>query len=111
MLKWISAGTTYSKHIKKTVKINGDRLTVICTGKRNKQILKGLTPGNKYFIDIFGVHTMRHNLTFNLKSISVWFNRSQPIELKDSIILMLKLPELGRQAVFYFKVKLLILTT
>lgn len=91
-------------HMHYVIHTDPNGVTVTCTGKRNRQILKGLLPAREYFIDVFGVHTKLDNLTFNLKSTSIWFNRTKPIVLSDDDVVTTKLSELGRQSVFSFKV-------
>lgn len=80
-------------------------MTVICTGRKSRQIVKGLVPNKKYYIDLFGVHTKLENLTFLLNSSFIWFNRSRPVNLQNDSLFTFQLPETGRQAVFVYKVK------
>lgn len=77
---------------------------VVCTAKKNRVQLQGLRPNRQYFMDLFGVHTRKDSLIFRMASTSVWFNRSQPQQLADDVLLTAKLSEMGRQTVFSYKV-------
>lgn len=75
-----------------------------CTGLRNKQILRGFVPHQKYFVDIFGIHKTIPGLTFKLGSTSLIFNRSNPIELTADRVERGKLSEFDKRSSFLFKV-------
>ncbi|CAD7088521.1 unnamed protein product [Hermetia illucens] len=79
---------------------------VICTGMKPNQIIKGLVPNMKYFIDIYGVHSKKQNLTILLKSTSVWFNRTHPGTLRDNLLTLGKMSgsKRDREAIFSYKI-------
>lgn len=74
-------------------------------GTKSRQILRNLKQNQQYFIDLFGVHTNLNNLSFPLRSTSIWFNRSDPIVITDGKIVTARLSEFGRQLVFSFRVR------
>lgn len=84
--------------------IDPNIITILYTGPKTQQIIKGLIPNMKYYIDIFGIHTKLRNLTFLLKSTTTWFNRTHPIQLVDDIMTIRKIPATTSASVFSYKV-------
>lgn len=88
------------------IPIDSKRGTALaCTGLRNKQILRGFVPHQKYFVDIFGIRKNIPGLTLKLGSTALVFNRSNPIELSDDQIEHGRLAEFDKRSSFIFKVK------
>lgn len=75
-----------------------------CTGLRSKHIFSGLTPNNKYFVDVFGIHKKVPGLIFRLASTSLVFSYSNPIELREDRIETGKLSEFDKRTSFVFRV-------
>lgn len=87
-----------------TFSVDHSTVTVACTGRRTRQILKGLQPNSLYYLDVFGVYTLQMNKTFRLGTLTAWFNRTRPIQLQEGRVRVGKLATLDRLAVFSFKV-------
>lgn len=76
-----------------------------CTGLRNKQVVRGLIPNKKYFVDIFGIHQKINEFTFKLASTTFIFNRTNPIELKEDKVEIGKISEFEKKSAFSFRVR------
>lgn len=75
----------------------------MCTGRRNKQILRGLTPNKKYYVDVFAIHQTISGFTFKLASTTLIFNRAPPSELTEDKIEVGKLTEFDKISSFSFR--------
>ncbi|XP_069964473.1 protein NDNF [Bactrocera oleae] len=85
-------------------KIDVRNVNIICTGAHTQQLLRGVLPNLTYYLDIFGVHTRRQNLTFHIASTQVDYNRTHPVALSDNMLTMRKISGLNGVQVFSFKV-------
>ncbi|XP_055908609.1 protein NDNF [Eupeodes corollae] len=94
----------WQKPAERVKKIDPRITNVICTGSRTQQVLKGLTPNTTYFVDIFGVHTKRQNLTFHIAATTVKFNRTHPSSLRENDLSVEKISGMTSVSVFSFKV-------
>uniref|UniRef100_A0A1A9X4A5 Protein NDNF n=1 Tax=Glossina brevipalpis TaxID=37001 RepID=A0A1A9X4A5_9MUSC len=81
----------FSKQAEKARKIDPHITNVICTGSRTQQVIRGLATNYIYYLDVFGVHTKKQNLTFHLSSSSVYFNRTHPTALKTHALNIVKI--------------------
>lgn len=77
---------------------------VICTGSRTQQLIKGLAPDYIYYLDVFGVHTKRQNLTFHIANSTMHFNRTHPTVLRQNSFHIERIAEMHGVRVFSFKV-------
>ncbi|XP_017470266.1 PREDICTED: uncharacterized protein LOC108361966, partial [Rhagoletis zephyria] len=84
-------------------KIDPRTTNIICTGPHTQQLLKGVLPNLTYYLDVFGVHTRRQNLTFHIASTQVDFNRTHPVSLRANMFTMKKISGLHGVQVFSFK--------
>ncbi|KAL9874639.1 protein NDNF isoform X3 [Glossina fuscipes] len=94
----------FGKQAEKSRKIDPHITNVICTGSRTQQVIRGLAINYIYYLDVFGVHTKRENLTFHLSSSSVYFNRTQPTALKTHALNIVKISGLHGIQVFSYKI-------
>ncbi|CAD7011379.1 unnamed protein product, partial [Ceratitis capitata] len=85
-------------------KIDPRIINIICTGAHTQQLLRGVLPNRTYYLDVFGVHTRRQNLTFHIASAQVEYNRTHPLSLSDDMLSMKKISGLNGIQVFSFKV-------
>lgn len=76
---------------------------VACTGQRNNHIFRGFARNQKYFVDVFGVHSKIPGLTIKLGATKVVFDRSSPFKLIDGAMETGKLTKFNRKSVFTFK--------
>ncbi|XP_067633214.1 protein NDNF [Eurosta solidaginis] len=88
----------------RTKKIDPRSINIICTGSHTQQLLRGVLPNHTYYLDVFGVHTRRQNLTFHIASMEVDFNRTHPVSLRANMLTMKKISGLHGVQVFSFKI-------
>ncbi|XP_058979717.1 uncharacterized protein LOC131802938 [Musca domestica] len=93
-----------SRPAERAKKIDPHTTNVICTGSRTHQLIRGLAPNYEYFLDVFGIHTKRQNLTFHIASSTIHFNRTHPALLKANSLSIVKISGLHGVQVFSFKV-------
>ncbi|XP_053963480.1 uncharacterized protein LOC128866627 [Anastrepha ludens] len=85
-------------------KIDPRITNIVCTGAHTQQLLRGVLPNHTYYLDVFGVHTRRQNLTFHIASTQVDFNRTHPVSLRANMLTMKKISGLHGVQVFSFKI-------
>ncbi|XP_055628994.1 uncharacterized protein LOC129770286 [Toxorhynchites rutilus septentrionalis] len=91
--------------IEEEKKIHPDaKTTIVCTGVRTKQLIKGLRSNTSYFLEVFSVHTQKNNLSYLLGSTTVHVNRTRPTQLIEGKLFVGKLSTLGGLTLFSFKV-------
>ncbi|XP_049295459.1 uncharacterized protein LOC125770158 [Anopheles funestus] len=78
--------------------------TIVCTGTRTKQLLRGMKPNVTYYVDVFAIHSQHNNLSFLLGSTQVLLNRTRPTQLIEGKVVVGKLSTLGGVSLFNFKV-------
>ncbi|XP_058128368.1 protein NDNF [Anopheles ziemanni] len=78
--------------------------TIVCTGTRTRQLIRGMKPNVTYFVDVFAIHSQHNNLSFLLGSTQVQLNRTRPTQLVEGKVVVGKLSTLGGLALFNFKV-------
>uniref|UniRef100_A0A182PMW1 Ionotropic glutamate receptor C-terminal domain-containing protein n=1 Tax=Anopheles epiroticus TaxID=199890 RepID=A0A182PMW1_9DIPT len=78
--------------------------TIVCTGTRTRQLIRGMKPNVTYFVDVFAIHSQHNNLSFLLGSTQVKLNRTRPTQLLEGKIVVGKLSTLGGISLFNFKV-------
>uniref|UniRef100_A0A182JCN9 Protein NDNF n=1 Tax=Anopheles atroparvus TaxID=41427 RepID=A0A182JCN9_ANOAO len=78
--------------------------TIVCTGTRTRQLIRGMKPNVTYFVDVFAIHSQHNNLSFLLGSTQVQLNRTRPTQLVEGKVVVGKLSMLGGLALFNFKV-------
>ncbi|XP_075168674.1 neuron derived neurotrophic factor nord [Haematobia irritans] len=103
----VTIETILSKPAERAKKIDPHTTNVICTGSRTQQLIRGLAPNYVYYLDVFGIHTKRQNLTFHIVSSTMHFNRTHPAILKANTLSVVKISGLHGVQVFSFKVPLL----
>ncbi|XP_058055143.1 uncharacterized protein LOC131206567 [Anopheles bellator] len=82
----------------------GTETTLVCTGTRTRQLIRGMKPNVTYYVDVFAVHSRHNNLSFLLGTSRVQLNRTRPTQLIEGKIVIGKLSTLGGLALFSFKV-------
>lgn len=80
------------------------KTTIVCTGVRTKQLIKGLRANTTYFLEVFSVHTQKNNLSYLLGATTVHVNRTRPTQLLEGKLFVGKLSTLGGLTMFSFKV-------
>ncbi|XP_035788895.1 protein NDNF-like isoform X2 [Anopheles albimanus] len=78
--------------------------TLVCTGSRTKQLIRGMKPNVTYFVDVFAIHSRHNNLSFLLGTTQVQLNRTRPTQLIEGKVVIGKLSTLGGLSLFSFKV-------
>ncbi|XP_053661527.1 uncharacterized protein LOC128710497 [Anopheles marshallii] len=78
--------------------------TIVCTGTRTKQLIRGMKPNVTYYVDVFAIHSQHNNLSFLLGSAQVQLNRTRPTQLLEGKVAVGKLSTLGGISLFNFKV-------
>ncbi|XP_050091269.1 uncharacterized protein LOC126574900 [Anopheles aquasalis] len=78
--------------------------TLVCTGSRTKQLIRGMKPNVTYFVDVFAIHSRHNNLSFLLGTTQVQLNRTRPTQLIEGKVVVGKLSTLGGLSLFSFKV-------
>uniref|UniRef100_A0A182N2R6 Uncharacterized protein n=1 Tax=Anopheles dirus TaxID=7168 RepID=A0A182N2R6_9DIPT len=78
--------------------------TIVCTGTRTRQVIRGMKPNATYYVDVFAIHSQHNNLSFLLGSTQVQLNRTRPTQLVEGKIVVGKLSTLGGISLFSFKV-------
>uniref|UniRef100_A0A182SUD3 Fibronectin type-III domain-containing protein n=1 Tax=Anopheles maculatus TaxID=74869 RepID=A0A182SUD3_9DIPT len=78
--------------------------TIVCTGTRTRQLIRGMKPNVTYFVDVFAIHSQHNNLSFLLGSTQVQLNRTRPTQLLEGKVVVGKLSTLGGISLFNFKV-------
>uniref|UniRef100_A0A182QWQ9 Protein NDNF n=1 Tax=Anopheles farauti TaxID=69004 RepID=A0A182QWQ9_9DIPT len=78
--------------------------TIVCTGTRTRQVIRGLKPNVTYYVDVFAIHSQHNNLSFLLGTTQVHLNRTRPTQLVEGKVVVGKLSTLGGIALFSFKV-------
>ncbi|XP_037809199.1 uncharacterized protein LOC119601966 [Lucilia sericata] len=96
--------TIFSRPPERAKKIAPHITNVICTGSRTQQLIRGLAPNYIYYLDIFGVHTKRQNLTFHIASSTMHFNRTHPAVLRANNLNIVKISGMHGVQVFSFKI-------
>ncbi|KAM7342063.1 neuron derived neurotrophic factor nord isoform 1-T4 [Cochliomyia hominivorax] len=96
--------TIFSRPPERAKKIAPHITNVICTGSRTQQLIRGLAPNYIYYLDVFGVHTKRQNLTFHIASSTMHFNRTHPTVLRPNNLKMEKITGIHGVQVFSFKI-------
>ncbi|XP_065368741.1 uncharacterized protein nord [Calliphora vicina] len=96
--------TIFSRPPERAKKIAPHITNVICTGSRTQQLIRGLAPNYIYYLDVFGVHTKRQNLTFHIASSTMHFNRTHPAVLRANNLNMVKIAGMHGVQVFSFKI-------
>ncbi|XP_050067095.1 protein NDNF [Anopheles maculipalpis] len=83
---------------------SGVDTTIVCTGTRTRQLIRGMKPNVTYYVDVFAIHSQHNNLSFLLGSTQVQLNRTRPTQLLEGKIVVGKLSTLGGISLFNFKV-------
>uniref|UniRef100_A0A182Y9J1 Ionotropic glutamate receptor C-terminal domain-containing protein n=1 Tax=Anopheles stephensi TaxID=30069 RepID=A0A182Y9J1_ANOST len=78
--------------------------TIVCTGTRTRQLIRGMKPNVTYFVDVFAIHSQHNNISFLLGSTQVQLNRTRPTQLVEGKVAVGKLSTLGGISLFNFKV-------
>ncbi|XP_053678492.1 uncharacterized protein LOC128728865 [Anopheles nili] len=78
--------------------------TIVCTGTRTRQLIRGLKANVTYYVDVFAIHSQYNNVSFLLGSTQLQLNRTRPTQLIEGKIVIGKLSTLGGLALFSFKV-------